>query len=65
MSESIRKILFLRVPDADEAFAAAVMANLPTAGVEYESLDVSEDQYDTILDRLEPGILPVVLKAPR
>jgi len=65
MSESIRKVLFLRAPDADEVFASAVMANLPKGVVEYEVLNLMEGQYDAILDRLEPGILPVVLKAPR
>lgn len=65
MSESIRKVLFLRVADADEAFAAAVTASLPGGIVEHEYMDVLEGQYDAVLDRLEPGTLPVVLKASR
>lgn len=65
MNESVRKVLFLRVPDADEAFAAAIMASLPAGVVEHESVQVLEGQYDAILDRLESGVLPVVLKASR
>lgn len=65
MSESIRKVFFLKVPGAEEAFAAELTGHLPSAGVDYEFMEVSEGHYDGILDRLEAGVLPIVLKAPR
>jgi hypothetical protein len=65
MSQSICKILFLKVPGADEGFASAVAQNIPADTVQHEFLEVAPEQYDAILDRLGAGVLPIVLKAPR
>jgi len=65
MSQSICKILFLKVPGADDVFGQQVAESLPQGDVHHEFVDVTEGDYEAILDRLEPGVLPVVLKAPR
>lgn len=63
--KKVNKILFLRVPEADTGFGQQVAGCLSDRGVAYEFIDVGADTYDTILDRLEDGVLPVVLKPGR
>ncbi|ACL71171.1 hypothetical protein [Thioalkalivibrio sulfidiphilus] len=65
MSQSICKILFLKMPGAGDELSGGVVANLPADSVHHEFMEVSSGQYEAILDRLEAGVLPVVLKAPR
>lgn len=65
MSEPIRKILFLKVPGADDVLASGLAQGIPSDDVHHEFMDVKPGQYEAILDRLAPGVLPVVLKAPR
>gem|GEM_PF-2343552 len=65
MSQPICKVLFLKVPGADDGFGRQVAESLSQGDVHHEFVDVAEVGYEAILDRLEPGVLPVVLKAPR
>jgi hypothetical protein len=58
----VSKILFLRVPDADADFGKHIASGISADGVAHEFVDVGPDTYDSILDRLEVGVLPVVLK---
>ncbi|HDP89660.1 MAG TPA: hypothetical protein ENN42_06865 [Thioalkalivibrio sp.] len=64
MTQSVNKILFLRVPEADDSFGRQIIDGLGD-GVSHEFVDVTPGDYDAILDRLGPGVLPVVLKASR
>ena len=58
----VSKILFLRVPEADADFAQKIAGGISADGVAHEFVDVGPDTYESILDRLEAGVLPVVLK---
>ena len=64
-AKKVSKILFLRVPEADASFGQQVAGGLAGGSVAHEFIDVSADTYDMILDRLEDGALPVVLKTGR
>lgn len=62
MSDSICKVLFLKVPGADEGFERDLRSGLPQGDVAHEVHDLAAPDYDAILDGLEPGVLPVVLR---
>jgi len=60
-----QKILFLKVPGADDDLGQQVAEHLPDGDVVHEFCELGGDNYDAVLDRLQPGVLPVVLRAPR
>ena len=59
------KILLLSLPGEAEAFGQELASGLAQAGVSHEFVDVAPNYYDTILDRLEAGAIPVILKSLR
>jgi hypothetical protein len=70
MSEKVCKVLFLTVPDGAaaepaDAFGRRVAEHLPGGEIRHEFVEVGPGRYDEILDRLEAGVLPVVLKSAR
>lgn len=60
-----QKILFLRVPGADDDLGQQVAEHLPDGDVVAEFCDLAGEDYDAVLDRLQPGVLPVILRAAR
>jgi hypothetical protein len=70
MSGIISKVLFLTVPDDGaaepaDAFGRRVAEHLPGSEIRHEFVELAPGRYDDILDRLEAGVLPVVLKSAR
>jgi hypothetical protein len=70
MSGKISKVLFLTVPDGGatepaDAFGRRVAEHLPGSEIRHEFVELGPGRYDDILDRLEAGVLPVVLKSAR
>lgn len=65
MSAPGSKILLLSLRGEAEAFGEELASGLSQAGVSHEFVDVAPNYYDTILDRLEAGAIPVILKSLR
>lgn len=62
MSESKSKVLFLKLAGADDGFAQELITGLDGSDATHEVQDLSTGDYDAVLDRLGPGVLPVVLR---
>lgn len=65
MSGSGSKILLLSLPGDAEALGRQLARALSSTAVSHEFLDVAPSCYEAILDRLEGGALPVILKSRR
>jgi hypothetical protein len=70
MSGKYCKVLFLTVPDDQAEEPADVLGrlvaeHLPKDQVVHEFVELRSGEYDAVLDRLEAGVLPVVLKSAR
>lgn len=70
MNAKVCKVLFLTVPDdaADvgtDAFGRRIADHLPSDRAVHEFMELGSGRYDAVLDRLEAGALPVVLKSAR
>lgn len=59
------KILILNISDAGRDFADGLASAVPACGGEVSQLDVTADNYEAILDMLESGATPVVIKENR
>jgi hypothetical protein len=70
MSENVCKVLFLTVPDEEAGESADVLGHriadhLPDGRAVHEFMELRPGEYDAVLDRLDAGVLPVVLKPAR
>lgn len=64
MSNTVSKVLILRVEGADEKFETELVAGIDSSGGTREILDLEGADYGAVLERLGPGVLPVVLRPP-
>lgn len=70
MSENVCKVLFITVPDEEagepaDALGRRIADHLPQDGAVHEFMELRPGEYDAVLDRLDAGALPVVLKSAR